>query len=101
MKRPTLCLEKEPTEQTLDLCTKPLQVYFKNYYRMLDTIHLETEAIEMCTERSTQLLYYVDHVVLDKDISVGLTNYNRVPIHYIPFEAYPNFGIFLSRELLF
>ena len=39
MKRPILCIEKEPIERTLDLCTKPLQVCFENYYRMLDTIH--------------------------------------------------------------
>ena len=49
-------LENE-IERNLDLCTKTLQVCFENYYRMLDTIHLETGAIEMCTERWTQLLY--------------------------------------------
>ena len=57
IKRPILYLENEPIERNLDLCTKTLQVCFENYYRMLDTIHLETGAIEMCTERSTQLLY--------------------------------------------
>ena len=65
MNRPISCVENEPIERALDLCSKRLQVCFENYYRMLDTIHLETEAIEMCTERPTQLLYYVDHVRQD------------------------------------